>query len=166
MSPYHPTYILGIDPGIANTGWGIITPNLFIRDYGVIKTPSQMNNRERIDQIGAEIEKIIDTYKPHVIVIEDFIYYGNRGRSTVLTPVLIEHLRTKFEDYEIIIYTNNYWKKKLVKNSTATKKQIQHYLQRKLKLNNEFWKSMDKGGHIQDSFGLCLCWLKLNYKEE
>jgi crossover junction endodeoxyribonuclease RuvC len=70
--------VLGIDPGISLTGWGII--NAQTRDkiqalqYGCINTPSSQPIIERLHKINQELQKIIDKYQPQNIAIEELFF--------------------------------------------------------------------------------------------
>lgn len=73
--------ILGIDPGIADTGFGIIKKNeknnLVCLDYGSIKTPAGINLSDRLESINKELNKIITKYKPHVMAVEQLFFCNN-----------------------------------------------------------------------------------------
>jgi len=71
---------LGIDPGLADTGWGIITNNngqLNSISYGSIKTPKTMRLSERLKEIEQELNKIIKKYKPNRAAIEKLFFCRN-----------------------------------------------------------------------------------------
>jgi crossover junction endodeoxyribonuclease RuvC len=51
--------VLGIDPGLANLGWAVVSPERVI-DCGVIKTQSKMQNDARLLKIFEELELVID----------------------------------------------------------------------------------------------------------
>ena len=87
--------ILGIDPGIASTGYGIVKfplskkrPNISISllkkegrlrclDYGVISTTPNSKLGERLKKINNELSKIIKKYQPHVLAIENIYFFKN-----------------------------------------------------------------------------------------
>ena len=75
------TTILGIDPGIADTGFGIIekdrSGNLSCLDYGSIKTKAKLELGERLETINKEINKLIKKYKPNLVAVEQ-IYFCKR----------------------------------------------------------------------------------------
>ena len=59
--------ILGIDPGLVNTGYGIISAinnNFELIDYGVIKTSSKDKLSNRLKIIFNEISQLISKHKP------------------------------------------------------------------------------------------------------
>lgn len=72
--------ILGIDPGTASTGFGIIESRqkkLVCVDYGVIKTPSQMDMGERLMLLNKDLEKIIKAHGPEMAAVETLYFFKN-----------------------------------------------------------------------------------------
>lgn len=74
--------ILGIDPGLATTGYGIInlqTANgrLQIVDYGCVKTSAKLSFAERLKIIYSEIEQLVKKYQPDKIAIEKIFFAKN-----------------------------------------------------------------------------------------
>jgi crossover junction endodeoxyribonuclease RuvC len=82
--------ILGIDPSLKATGYGIIEQNqnnLNVVKYGVIKTAQQAPLLERLNQIKKEIDVIIQTHKPDEIAIENLFYARNVKTAIILGQV-------------------------------------------------------------------------------
>ena len=73
--------ILGIDPGIADTGFGVIEKskdgNLRCLDYGTIKTSSKLDLPERLVILGKELDSIIKKYKPSIVGVEQLFFCKN-----------------------------------------------------------------------------------------
>lgn len=75
--------ILGIDPGVASTGWGVVdcdnedNDNLTLVDFGVIRTPSGTDQGIRLNQIYRDLTKIIKNYKPEVAAVEQLFFCRN-----------------------------------------------------------------------------------------
>jgi crossover junction endodeoxyribonuclease RuvC len=72
--------ILGIDPGTATTGFGIINydKNSFsCLDYGVIETLATECPGERLKQINFDLNYIIKKHKPSLIAIESLFFFKN-----------------------------------------------------------------------------------------
>lgn len=85
--------ILGIDPGTATTGYGLIkTPDdilgrefiydLELVDYGYISTPKETLMEKRLVLLHHELEKILDQFKPDLIVIE-MLFFGSNTRTAI-----------------------------------------------------------------------------------
>jgi len=83
--------ILGIDPGTATTGWGIIkvngtklkVKNFELIDYGCIVTMAKTPFPQRLGILRRDLRKLIFDKKPHVICIEE-LFFG-RNRKTAMT---------------------------------------------------------------------------------
>ena len=73
-------YILGIDPGLATVGWGIIeSVKGRIRPvaYGAITTPAHTDIESRLLIIQNDIEALINKYKPEEMAIEELFFNTN-----------------------------------------------------------------------------------------
>ncbi len=73
-------YILGIDPGFAIVGWGIIESvkgNIRPVAYGAIRTPAHTDIEERLLMIQNDLEEIIKKYKPEEMAIEELFFNTN-----------------------------------------------------------------------------------------
>ena len=72
--------ILGIDPGYALVGYGIIDYDGYkqeIVDYGVISTPKEETLPNRLYVIHQTLKRIIEIYKPDVVSVEELFYFKN-----------------------------------------------------------------------------------------
>ena len=77
--------IIGIDPGIRNTGWGIINNfenKLQHIDHGVIVPDSEETDATRLFFISSNLDKILNKYKPSLAVIEK-IFVSASGESAL-----------------------------------------------------------------------------------
>ena len=73
-------YILGIDPGLAIVGWGIIeyvNTKFKMIACGAIRTPAGMPTHERLVAIDRELDEIIEKYKPAQLSIEELFWNTN-----------------------------------------------------------------------------------------
>ena len=72
--------ILGIDPGLATIGYGVVNKqkqNITLVDYGIISTPANMPLPKRLSVIYADMQEIINTHKPDSIAYEELFFYRN-----------------------------------------------------------------------------------------
>ncbi len=87
--------ILGIDPGIATVGFGVVEADgssLKAVRYGVISTPAGLRLSVRLSQIYNDMLSLIDTFHPDAISVEELFFNTNlktgiavaHGRGTVL----------------------------------------------------------------------------------
>jgi crossover junction endodeoxyribonuclease RuvC len=75
--------VLGIDPGVANTGYGVVAQHrgrLVALDGGVIETRPGVDAGARLATIHAEVAKLMDDYRPDAVAVED-LYFGINARS-------------------------------------------------------------------------------------
>ena len=77
--------IIGIDPGIRNTGWGIISNfenKLQHIDHGVIVPNKEETDASRLFYISSHLDEILNNYKPSLAVIEK-IFVSASGESAL-----------------------------------------------------------------------------------
>ena len=79
--------ILGIDPGLANTGWAVVNDQLRITNYeliacGCLVTKSSQNDTERLMYIYNELEKIIKKYKVEAVALET-LFFAKNAKSAI-----------------------------------------------------------------------------------
>lgn len=79
--------ILGIDPGIADTGWGIIEQDkngkLCCIDYGSIKTKAGIALYRRLEILNIELDAIIKKFKPNCSAVEE-LYFCNNAKTALI----------------------------------------------------------------------------------
>lgn len=83
--------ILGIDPGIAIVGFGVIDTDRGKQKYvscGTITTPAHTPLSSRLDQIYADLEELFDTFQPDQIAIEELFFNTN-----ITTGISVAHAR-------------------------------------------------------------------------
>ena len=81
--------ILGIDPGIAIVGWGVIDyggigtkPRTI--DYGAITTSADMRTEDRLLSVYEELSSIIKTYHPEAAAIEELFFNTNQKTGIIV----------------------------------------------------------------------------------
>ncbi|MGH2861083.1 MAG: crossover junction endodeoxyribonuclease RuvC [Solirubrobacteraceae bacterium] len=70
--------VLGIDPGIANTGYGVVSGSgsrLEALEYGVIETPASAAPETRLAEIYADIGELVRRFEVEAVAVED-LYFG------------------------------------------------------------------------------------------
>jgi len=128
--------ILGVDPGVATVGFGIISEAGGIQKatrYGVITTPAGLRLALRLTQIKRDISELIDVFDPDAIAVEELFFNTNlktavavaHGRSAVILAGE-EHGVPMFE------YTPLQVKKAVVGYGHASKKQVMDMVRRLL----------------------------------
>jgi crossover junction endodeoxyribonuclease RuvC len=84
--------VIGIDPGLAETGIGLVTGRgMKIQNYsfGHIVTRKTDNIAVRLDLIHSKIKGIIDTHKPDLMVVEDVFSLERYPKSGILLGKVI-----------------------------------------------------------------------------
>ncbi len=74
-------YILGIDPGLAIVGWGVLDydrGSFKPIDFGAIRTPAHTPVEDRLTSIYEQLSQIIDKYKPERMSIEELFFNTNQ----------------------------------------------------------------------------------------
>ena len=156
--------ILGIDPGLRVTGYGVIDDKGFkLVEAGVIRTASNTPIQERITRIFDEISKIVEEHKPGVLVLEKI--YSHYKHPT--TAILMGHARAmaclvcgKF-DVKLINYPSTRIKKAITGNGHASKVQVQRMVQSLLKL-----KSAPEPVDVSDALAMAISYCYIEKKND
>ena len=78
--------VLGIDPGVANTGYGVVTRGrggrLVALDGGVVETPAGLSLERRLATIHARIGELLDEHAPQAVALEE-LYFGANASSAM-----------------------------------------------------------------------------------
>ena len=148
--------ILGLDPGIATVGFGIVdseSNRQKLVSCGVITTPAHTPLTSRLDQIYTDLEELIRTVHPDVMAVEELFFNTNittgisvaHGRGVILLCAYRCGLRI----YE---YTPLQVKQAVVGYGRAEKKQVMEMVKRILNL-----PSPPKPDDAADAVALALC---------
>ncbi len=129
--------VLGIDPGLGTTGYGLIEDKNFkLVEAGIIKTQTNTPIQDRLKKIFDELSCIISEHKPGVLVLEKI--YSNYKHPT--TAILMGHARAVvclacgIHGVRLINYPSTKIKKTITGNGHASKQQVQRMVQNILKL--------------------------------
>lgn len=122
--------ILGIDPGTIALGWGVIETNGHdsrLLEFGVVHTPPKAPLPTRLKTIFAELQTIIDRFRPDVMAVEE-VFLGKNARSALW----IGHARAvallAAAEHEISLaeYAAREVKMSVVGNGAASKNQVKY----------------------------------------
>ncbi|MBE5752526.1 MAG: crossover junction endodeoxyribonuclease RuvC [Clostridiales bacterium] len=149
--------ILGIDPGIATLGFGVIEKdekgNCRAVDYGVVKTPKEETLPVRLALLEKGVSEIIEKYKPDEVAMEELFFTKN-----ITTGIAVAHARGVAmlccvkECGRLFEYTPMQIKQALTGYGRADKQQIQQVVTSLLKL-----KTVPKPDDAADALGVALC---------
>ena len=131
--------ILGIDPGIARLGWGIISfekGNVKAVEYGCFETSAKLPEAERLKDLHSFLTKLINTHKPEVLSVEELFFAANAKTAlTVGQARGVVILTASLFDLPVSSYTPLQVKQALTGYGRAEKSQIQLMVKTILKLN-------------------------------
>lgn len=130
--------ILGIDPGTATTGYGLIeekSGKLMLVDYGVITTEANQPLEDRLALIYDQLGDIIDEYDPDEIAVEE-LFFSNNAKTAMSVGQArgVILLAAKKSGVNIAEYTPNEVKNNVCGYGAAGKKQVQKMVVMHLKL--------------------------------
>ncbi len=120
--------ILGIDPGLAIVGWGVVDysgSHFKVLGYGSIETPAGMPTEERLCLIFDAIRELIAKYRPEHLAVEELFFNTN-----ITTGIRVAEARgviimcAKKMGVEIFEYTPLQVKQSVVGYGRAEKKQV------------------------------------------
>jgi len=121
--------ILGIDPGIADTGYGLIKvdgSSLTCLAYGSIKTEARLDLITRLDILHKELDKIIKKHKPDYAAVEQLFFNKNVRTALIVGQargvVLLTLKQNKLAVFE---YTPSQVKSAVSAYGQASKLQVQ-----------------------------------------
>ncbi|MBP7792280.1 MAG: crossover junction endodeoxyribonuclease RuvC [Candidatus Goldbacteria bacterium] len=148
--------ILGIDPGMARCGFGVIEKKGNVIKYlsaGVIESTSDYEQSERLEIIYKGIKKLIKKYKPYIIAIESLFF--NRNAKTALSVgeargVIL--LAAQLQKTKIMEFTPLQVKMSTTGYGMAEKLQVQKMVKALLGL-----KEIPKPDDAADALAIAIC---------
>jgi crossover junction endodeoxyribonuclease RuvC len=148
--------VLGIDPGVANTGYGIVAHDrgrLVALDGGVIETRPGQDAGLRLAEIHRRVGELIDGYKPDAVAIED-LYFGANVRSAFAVGQArgVVILAAGQRQIRCSSYTPQQVKNAVCGSGRAAKDQVQRMVQTLLSLPD-----LPKPDHAADALAVAIC---------
>jgi crossover junction endodeoxyribonuclease RuvC len=162
MRPPKKRRIIGLDPGLAATGWGVLDfadGKAFYIDHGVIKTKAESPRAERLFFIMRSVRVIIEKYKPSEAAIE-ILFFGKNVTSAIPVAEARGVISAALAEKGILIHelTPNAIKKGVTGHAGADKKQIQEMV--RLFLNLE---KIPKPDHAADALAAAICAVNISF---
>lgn len=148
--------ILGIDPGYATTGFGLITSERAqygLLQYGVITTPPDLPFPQRLEMLYDDMCRLLEVTKPDVVAVEELFWGHNittgigvsHGRGVILLAIQ----KAGLPIYE---YTPMQVKQAVVGYGKAEKRQVMDMTRRLLKM-----EKMPRPDDAADAIAIALC---------
>ena len=148
--------ILGIDPGYAILGYGIIEMrgNRFkVIDYGAVTTEAGMEMPDRLKVLYNSLMELIGRFEPEVASVEE-LFFNTNAKTAILVGQArgVALLACSNSGLEIAEYTPLQIKQALVGNGRAEKKQVQFMVKTILNL-----KEAPKPDDTADALAAAIC---------
>jgi crossover junction endodeoxyribonuclease RuvC len=129
--------ILGIDPGTALTGYGLITsgkkPECI--DYGCIETPKDKDKGQRLYLLAQSLEEILSAHNPDIVAVESLFFAKNTKTAMAVAEakgvILLSIAKRSLPVHE---FSPPQVKMTVTGSGKADKKQVQLMVQRLLSL--------------------------------
>lgn len=148
--------ILGIDPGVATIGFGLIEAdraNVRLIQYGVITTPAGLPLSNRLYQISQDMSQLLGQFKPQEMAVEELFFSKNITTGIAVAHgrgvILLEAERAGVPAFE---YTPMQVKQAVVGYGGAEKKQVMLMTQRLLKM-----KKLPRPDDAADALAIAIC---------
>ena len=148
--------VLGIDPGYAIVGWGVVdyAGNRFAPvDFGAVCTDAGVPFERRLDEVYAGVKEVIERTQPEVLAIEKLFYQHNQttviGVAEARGVILLAAAQAGLPIYE---YTPMQVKQAVVGYGLAEKRQVMDMVRRLLKL-----KAVPRPDDAADALALAIC---------
>jgi crossover junction endodeoxyribonuclease RuvC len=154
--------ILGIDPGYAIVGFGVVDyndGNYSLVDYGVIETSKDEAMPTRLAITYKSIQELIDRYKPNCMAVEELFFFKNHTTAIPVAEargvVLLAGINSCGEIFE---YTPLQIKQALTGNGRCEKQQVQYMVKAMLGLDK-----IPKPDDAADALAVAICHANFNH---
>ncbi len=148
--------ILGIDPGVATIGFGLIEAdraNVRLLQYGVITTPAGLPLSSRLYQISQDMSQLLEQFKPQEMAVEELFFSKNITTGIAVAHgrgvILLEAERAGVPAYE---YTPMQVKQAVAGYGGAEKRQVMLMTQRLLRMKN-----IPRPDDAADALAIAIC---------
>ena len=148
--------VLGIDPGVANTGYGVVAHDrgrLVALDGGVVETAAGLDPGVRLTRIHARVGELMDAYQPDAVAVED-LYFGANARSAFAVGQArgVVILAAGQRGVRCASYTPQQVKNAVCGTGRAAKDQVQRMVQTLLAL-----PELPQPDHAADALAVAIC---------
>jgi crossover junction endodeoxyribonuclease RuvC len=148
--------ILGLDPGTASTGFGVISVagnRLQALDFGVMETPPGLPLERRLEQIFTETGTLLARYRPIATAVESLFFNANvRTALAVGQARGVTLLACSQAGCEVFEYTPQQIKQAVVGYGKASKEQVMEMVRVLLAL-----PAAPRSDHAADALGVAIC---------
>lgn len=156
MDKSTPEIYLGIDPGIADTGFGFIQRNgakMTCLAYGSIKTPAGQPLDQRLAELYLRLNEIIARFKPQVMGVEQLFFAKNAKTALVVGQARgVVLLSARQHKLKVMEFTPLQVKQAVSTYGKADKGQVQRMVKMLLSL-----KEIPKPDDAADALAIAIC---------
>jgi len=138
-----PHRILGVDPGLGVTGYALLSladgsPEPFLVEGGILRSDARAPFEMRLSELFQDLTRIIRGLKPDVMAVENLYSHYKHPRTSIIMGHArgVIFLAASLAKVPVRSYAATEIKKSLVGAGRATKRQIQHMVQRRLGLTD------------------------------
>ena len=148
--------ILGIDPGVATIGFGLVEAEhtqVRLQRYGVITTPAGLPLSARLLQISQDLSQLLETFRPDETAVEELFFSKN-----ITTGIAVAHgrgvilLELERAGIPVFEYTPMQVKQAVAGYGGADKRQVMYMTQRLLKM-----KAVPRPDDAADALAIAIC---------
>jgi crossover junction endodeoxyribonuclease RuvC len=148
--------VLGIDPGLGNTGYGVVAQHrgrLVALDGGVITTAASMDPARRLAEVHAGVCRVMDEHRPDAVAVED-LYFGANVASALAVGQArgVVLLAAGQRGLPCASYTPQQVKGAVCGSGRAAKDQVQRMVQSLLSLDE-----LPRPDHAADALAVAIC---------
>ena len=149
--------VLGIDPGLANTGWGIVAQQgsrLSCVAYGCISTDASTPLAQRLRVIHEQMGAVVHTYTPECVGIET-VWFGQNITAAFATGQARGAALVACAESDLAVgeFTPRQIKLAVVGTGSAEKEQVQYMVRKLLRLDH-----VPQPDHAADALAAAICY--------
>jgi crossover junction endodeoxyribonuclease RuvC len=149
--------VLGVDPGLNITGYGIVdfgAGAVAVVEAGTIRTDPGADMPRRIEQIHADLAELLREFKPDLVAIEKLYAHYKHPRTAILMAHArgVVMLAAQQVRIGVLDLPSTKVKKALTGNGHASKQQVQHAVKSELGL-----KKLPEPPDVADALAIALC---------
>jgi crossover junction endodeoxyribonuclease RuvC len=160
-SSQEPTRVIGIDPGLNITGYGVVVSQggeVKLLEAGVIRLPPSRgeNLADRLESLFHELQQVMKEFSPRAMCLEEVYSHADYPR----TAILMGHARgviclaAKLEGIPVLSFSAKRVKQSVTGNGNASKSQVQRAVQNYFSLG-----SIPHPPDVADALAVALCYV-------
>ena len=131
--------IIGIDPGLARVGYGIIdvqNGGKILLDCGVIETSKKKREEDRLFEIFMDLNELIEHWEPNFAAVEKFFFYKSSTTISVVQARGVIMMVLASKNIQVSEYSPAQIKLTITGSGKASKREVLEAVMFDLKLNS------------------------------